>query len=234
MINAAIILLSGSGTRFGLPLPKQFIEIKGSPLFSFSLHAFDINKWIDEIVLVVNPFYKTEVEKYLSNSGKVFLKPIKVIEGGETRQKSSFLGISVLTKPDTKVLIHDAVRPFVKQSIIDECILKLDKYKAVSTVIPLSDTLYYKNKDDEIIDIPERENYIRAQTPQGFHLQTIISAHKLAGENGVINAPDDCYLVKKYNLADIGLVAGDINNIKITYQLDIDLAETIIDKYYEI
>lgn len=234
MINAVVILLSGSGIRFGISLPKQFIKLKGAPLFTYSLHAFEKNKLINEIVMVVNPLYFREVEKYLNESGQLFTKSIKIIEGGETRQKSSFIGVSAISHPNSKVLIHDAVRPFIKQSIIDECISKLDEYKAVSTVISMNDTLYNKDSEDKIIDIPDRENFVRAQTPQGFHLETIRTAHKLAKQYGIINAPDDCYLVNKYNLSEIGLVAGDINNIKITYPIDIDIAETILEKYYEI
>jgi ribitol-5-phosphate 2-dehydrogenase (NADP+) / D-ribitol-5-phosphate cytidylyltransferase len=234
MNNTVVILLSGSGIRFGLSTPKQFIKIKGSPLFTYSLIAFHENKFIDEIVLVVNPLYLADVKGYLKESGYLFSKPIKVIEGGNTRQLSSFLGVSAVTNNDSRVLIHDAVRPFIKQSIINECIIQLDSYMAVSTVLPVTDTLYFKDKDDHIIDIPERDNFVRAQTPQGFHLDTILSAHKFAQQDGIANAPDDCYLVKKYNLAEIGMIAGDINNIKITYPIDIDIAETFLDKYYEI
>ncbi len=234
MLNTAVILLSGSGLRFGIPLPKQFIKIKGSPLFTYSLKAFDNNKLIDEIILVVNPSYISEVENYLTENKQQFTKIIKVIEGGENRQMSSFMGISVVDRNCTKVLIHDAVRPFIKQCIINECILKLDEFKAVSTVIPVSDTLYHTESNLRIIDIPERKNYVRAQTPQAFHYETILNAHILAKSEGINNSTDDCFLVKKYNLADIGLVTGDINNIKITYPIDIDIAETIFDKYYEI
>jgi ribitol-5-phosphate 2-dehydrogenase (NADP+) / D-ribitol-5-phosphate cytidylyltransferase len=233
MNNAVVILLSGSGIRFGQSLPKQFIKIKGSPLFTFCLLSFHENKLINEIILVVNPLYLSDVTRYLKESVHLFSKPIKVIKGGKTRQISSFLGVSAVTNNDSRVLIHDAVRPFIKQSIINECISQLDKYKAVSTVIPVTDTLYFTNRDDQVIDIPERENFIRAQTPQGFHLETILSAHKFAQQEGIVNAPDDCYLVKKYKLTDIGLIAGDINNIKITYPIDIDIAETYLEKYYE-
>jgi ribitol-5-phosphate 2-dehydrogenase (NADP+) / D-ribitol-5-phosphate cytidylyltransferase len=234
MINSAVILLSGSGIRFGHLIPKQFIEIKGTPLFSYSLMAFHKNTFIDEIVLVVNPMYIDHVNRYLNDSTRLFTKPVKVIEGGKTRQNSSFLGVSSIKDSESKVLIHDAVRPFINQSIIDECIFKLDKFKAVSTVIPVSDTLYCKDNEDRIIDIPKRENYIRAQTPQGFYIETIIKAHQLAIDDGFDQAPDDCFLIQKYKLAEIGLVAGDVHNFKVTYPVDIAFAETILDKNYEV
>jgi 2-C-methyl-D-erythritol 4-phosphate cytidylyltransferase len=233
MTNTAIILLSGSGIRFGHLLPKQFIEIKGSPLFSYSLRAFDLNKSIDEIILVVNPLYIEHVNSYINSSIKLFIKPVRVIEGGKTRQNSSFLGVTAVQNPDSNVIIHDAVRPFVSQSIIDECILKLSRFRAVSTVIAVSDTLYYKDLQDRITNIPDRENFVRAQTPQGFYTDTILKAHLMAIKEGTDNAPDDCFLVHRYNLADIGLIAGNVNNIKVTYPADIDIAETILEKYYE-
>jgi ribitol-5-phosphate 2-dehydrogenase (NADP+) / D-ribitol-5-phosphate cytidylyltransferase len=233
MINKAIILLSGSGIRFGNSKPKQFIELNGSPLFSYSLFAFDKNILIDEIILVVNPMYLNELKRFIGDSINLFSKPIRILNGGETRQISSFIGVSSIKDIECNVLIHDAVRPFIKHSIINECISKLKTCKAVSTVIPVSDTLYHKDFKDKIIDIPDRELFVRAQTPQGFQLDTILSAHQLAQKDKILNAPDDCYLVNKYHLSEIGLVQGDINNIKITYPIDIDFAETILEKYYE-
>ena len=231
-MNVAIILLSGSGIRFGLSLPKQFIELKGAPLYSYSLTAFEKNKNIDEIILVVNPSYMNEVNNYIFHSGKKLSKPVRIIVGGETRQKSSFSGITAITEKQSKVLIHDAVRPFVKQSLINDCLLRLDTYQAVSTVIPVTDTLYHKDTLDKIVDIPLRNNYVRAQTPQGFHMETILTAHNKAIQSGFINAPDDCYLITKYTKTEVSLIPGDIYNIKITYPDDIAFAETIINKYY--
>jgi 2-C-methyl-D-erythritol 4-phosphate cytidylyltransferase len=233
MDNVAIILLSGSGIRFGKPLPKQFIKLKGAPLFSYSLEAFEKNKMVDEIILVVNPAYFDEVKTYLKIHPEKSIKPIKVVSGGETRQQSSYLGISAVEKANCKVLIHDAVRPFISQSIIDDCLLRLDTYQAVSTVIPVTDTLYYKDEVDKIIDIPLRNSYVRAQTPQGFHLDIILKAHQEAIKKGFINAPDDCFLIKKFTDTEVSLISGDIYNIKITYADDIAFAETIIKKFYE-
>ena len=178
--------------------------------------------------------YIHHVNRYLCDSATLFTKPIKVIGGGKTRQISSFIGVSSIKDHESKVLIHDAVRPFINQKIIDECIIKLDKFKAVSTVIPVSDTLYCKDNEDRIIDIPKRENYIRAQTPQGFYIETIKKAHQLAINDEFYQAPDDCFLIQKYKLAEIGLVAGNVYNFKVTYPFDIDFAETILDKYYEV
>ena len=132
-----LILASGTGERAGLNIPKQFFEIKNKTLLEYSIDAFEKNSNITDIIIVSHPDFINLVEKIVNTNN--YKKVRQITKGGQTRQQSSFNGVS-LVPDDAKVLIHDAVRPFVSQRIIDDCVVALDKYDAVGVAVPCSDT----------------------------------------------------------------------------------------------
>ena len=226
--NYAIILASGTGERVGLNIPKQFALINEKTILEYSIEAFENHKSIDGIILISNPnFIDTTNEIIKKNNYK---KIIKVMSGGKTRQESSYIGISQITDESSNVLIHDAVRPFINAEIISNCIDALKKYKAVNVAIESSDTIVEIDENNIIKQIPKRRFLRRCQTPQCFDLQLIKKAHKVALENNADDITDDCGLVVRYNLADIYVVNGSTDNIKITYPLDLKIAEIIQKK----
>ena len=206
MKNIALILASGTGSRFGQDIPKQFYKISGKTILQLSIEAFDNNKFIDEIIIVSNPDFMDLSEKIVNaiSSKKIS----KIISGGKTRQESSYLGVSAINDTNINVLIHDAVRPFVSDKIITDCILALDKYKAVNTAIFSSDTIIKVDENNIIKAVPDRNTIRRCQTPQGFDINIIKKAHEYAIKDNYTAATDDCTLVLKYNLADIFVIEG--------------------------
>lgn len=227
MKTIAIILASGVGARLGLSIPKQFFQIKGKSVLERSIIAFHNHENIDEIIIVSHPDYINDVENIIKKGA--YQKVSKVISGGKTRQESSYNGISAIIEKDANVLIHDGVRPFVSKRIIDECISTLDEYKAVNVAIESSDTIIEIDEENCIKNIPQRKFLRRVQTPQGFNLNTIKEAHKLASSCKNLSFTDDCGLIQEFKLAKIKVIEGDENNIKITYPSDIKIAENIID-----
>ncbi len=221
----AIILASGRGTRFKNELPKQFSKLAGKMIFEHTVDVFEKNPNIDEIIIVSSPDY-TEIirEKVIKN---YWHKVTKILKGGETRQESSYIGINSIEYNEAFVLIHDAVRPFVSHEIINKVIEALKEHKAVDVAIPSADTIIKIDDNLFIKDIPERKYYWRGQTPQGFWLPTIKKAHDLAKNDKFTTVTDDCGLVLKYNLANVFVVNGSEDNIKITFPIDIYIADKI-------
>jgi 2-C-methyl-D-erythritol 4-phosphate cytidylyltransferase len=224
MKNVAIILASGSGSRFNNEIPKQFYKINNKTVLEYSIEAFQSNLSINEIIIVTNPDFIEET-KNITNK---YTKVIKVISGGETRQISSYNGVFAVDDDNSNVLIHDAARPFINQNIIDECINALCNYKAVNVAVESSDTIIEVDEDNFIKSVPERKSLRRCQTPQCFNTNVIKTAHKLALNDNFNSATDDCSLILKYNICPIKVVSGDINNIKITYPSDLVIAEKIL------
>ncbi len=218
MKNISIILASGTGERFGENIPKQFYKIKNKTILEYSLDAFEQNKNIDEIILVTNPnFNDLSREIVFKNNYK---KVVKIVNGGATRVDSSRIGTSY-ADDDSNVLIHDAVRAFVTQKIIDDNIEALKKYEAVGTAIDTIDTIIEIDKNGFIKKIPQRNMLKRIQTPQSFRAKLIKQAHEIALKNNDKNFTDDCGLILKYNLAPIFVVQGDEKNLKITQKSDL-------------
>ena len=221
MKNIALILASGIGARCELGFPKQFALINGKSILEYTVQKFENNEKIDEIYLVTSAEFLEKVK----NIAKNFKKVKKVIQGGQTRKDSSYNGITAIDDTEANVLIHDGVRPLVSDEIINECIDQLDTKQAVCTAIDSTDTIFFINENNVIKSIPNRKFLKRAQTPQAFKLSLIRKAHELADKDDNCQVTDDCGLINYFNLADIYLINGDENNIKITYKEDIEFVK---------
>lgn len=220
--NYGIILASGTGSRYNSDIPKQFIKIAGKTVLEHTVEIFENSDKIDEIILVITPDYRHIAESILLKNN--FKKITKLLNGGATRKDSSYIAISSIEDDEANVLIHDCARPFLTEQIIENCVEALEKYSAVDVAIPSADTII-KVKDGIIDSIPNRAELQRGQTPQCFKLSLIKKAHEMShGDN---NFTDDCGLIVKYNLADVYVVQGSGENIKITYPEDIFMADRL-------
>ncbi len=226
--NVAIILAGGSGVRFGAEKPKQLVKLAGKTVIEHTIEKFEKHPLIDKIYLVVNPSYRDYIEELIK--GK-YSKVKKVLNGGKTRQESSSIGITACEEEDENILVHDAVRPFISAEIISEMIKQLENHVAIDVAIPSPDTIIQINDEHFIVDIPQRKYMWRGQTPQGFKKDVLLKAHNLAKEKGIENASDDCSLILKLSLGDIYVISGSKYNIKITYPLDIHIADKIFQIY---
>ncbi len=227
MKNFAIILASGTGERFGEKIPKQFYQFRNKTLLEYSIDAFENNSNIDEIILVTNPNFRDLTEEILAKNN--YRKISKVLNGGKTRVESSYIGTSQVPN-DANVLIHDAVRAFVTQKIIDDNIEALKKYEAVGTAIESIDTIIQVDENNVITAIPPRKFLKRVQTPQSFRANLIKKAHELALKDENASFTDDCGLILRYNLAPIHIVDGDEINLKITQKNDLKIIENLLDR----
>ena len=224
MKNYAIILASGKGSRYGDEIPKQFVKIAGKTILEHSIEAFENFKEIDEIILVITPEYRNLAQNILDKNNYKKLK--KLLNGGEIRKESCYIGVSSIEDKEANVLIHDCARTLVTPDIIKQCIDALEKYDAVNVAIPSTDTIV-KVKNNLISEITNRNELYCSQTPQCFKLSLIKKAHELSKNDN--NFTDDCALVVKYNLAPVYIVKGSSENIKITYKQDTFFAQKIFE-----
>lgn len=222
----AIILASGSGIRFGAPIPKQFLKLAGKTVLEHTLDIFERHPDIVDIIVVGNAENLLLTNEIVTRNG--YRKVGKIVNGGATRQESSAAGIAAVPGDHRKVLVHDAVRPLLDRATIDRCLAALDHCDAVDTAIPASDTVIRVSSQSKISDIPDRSVLRLGQTPQGFRSGLLREAHRLAAGAGPdLKVTDDCGLILHYRLSDVTVVAGDVNNIKITYPSDIYLADRL-------
>lgn len=222
MKHIAIILAGGTGSRVGGQKPKQLLPLAdGRSILEHAVDAFEAAPCIDEIAIVMHPDFIAEAQHLcLQNSWQ---KVQQIIPGGKERWESSVHAIQAFSSQNSAVSIwlHDAARPFVSQAILSDIAKALEEHAAVSVAVPVTDTLYHV-ADGQVTEVPSRSEYMRAQTPQAFHLDTIAEAYRRALEKGNIIATDDAGIVHNYMPeVPIYIVLGDEQNKKITYKEDL-------------
>jgi len=224
--NLTLILAGGSGIRFGNGVPKQFAKLTDKSVIEHTVDHFEYHPDIHSIIIVSHPDYVNKTKKIIRV--KKYKKVRKILSGGQSRQDSSRIGLETIDESFENVLIHDAVRPLVDRETIDKILRKMDTFAAVTVAVPSSDTIIEINDGNIIQNIPNRHFLRKVQTPQAFKVKLIRQAHRLAKENNLKDASDDCSLVVHFGLADIFVVDGSYENIKITHPSDIRIAEDII------
>ena len=226
IMNIAIIVAAGSGTRFGAEKPKQFLEILGKPLIIHTLDRFESCPSIDEIVLVL-PF--EEIENFQKTVKKFNLKKlVKTIAGGQTRAESVFNGLNSIDSKRTEIVaVHDGARPLVSSEEISRTIEQARETGAACLVAAVTDTIK-EIRDGKIVGTIDRKQLRRALTPQAFQFDILQRA--FAQSDLSETATDECFLVEKLGYK-VTLVEGSAKNIKITAPEDFILAEILLQQF---
>lgn len=228
MRNIAIILAGGTGQRVGDSIPKQFLKVAGKKVIEHTLDVFQNHPLIDEIAVVSNPAFVTDVEEIaIKNS---YTKMKKILQGGKERYQSSLSAIEAYDE-EANLIFHDAVRPLVNDRIISDCIKALDTYNAIDVAIKTTDTIIQVNCQEHINGIPVREHLRNGQTPQAFKRSTIKRAYERALQDPNFITTDDCGVVYKYLPEEpVYVVKGEQFNMKLTYKEDLFL----LDKLFQL
>ncbi len=223
--NVVVVLAGGEGSRVGLGIPKQFVKVAGKTIIEHTLTALQEIPEVDEILVVMAERY---VDAQRASLRRNFSKVSRVIAGGRNRNESTQVALAALGSDECKVLMHDAVRPFVDRAIVLDCIAALDEYEAVDVTVPTPDTMVVVDEGDTIVDIPDRRFLRRGQTPQGFLLSTIRAAYELAAKDDSFEATDDAAVVLRYLPGTtVKSVPGTAQNMKITYPIDVAVADKL-------
>jgi 2-C-methyl-D-erythritol 4-phosphate cytidylyltransferase len=198
-------------------------------LLEHSVAAFEQAPGVDAILVVMAPGHASHARELLALGG--YRKVTGIIEGGKTRPESTRRAIAALGSDEGNVLFHDAARPLLDQATIAGCVRALDTYQAVGVAVPTSDTIVVV-EDGLMTGMPHRDTLRRCQTPQGFRLSVIRQAHELAVADPAfadLAATDDCGVVMRY-LPDVpvAVVPGTERNIKITYPVDLSIAQALL------
>jgi len=218
----AIIPTAGSGTRMQADLLKPFIKIKDKPIFIYTLEALEKNSLINNIVLVVSKENIDEFKSIVDKSS--FSKTIEIVEGGLTRSESVKNGLKTLDQDVDIVLVHDGVRPFIDQELINQVIDASKIHGAAIAAVRVKPTIKRVDEDLFVYATLKRNELWEVQTPQAFKKDIILKAH----DNLNDAAPtDDAFLVEQIGVK-VKVVEGSYKNIKITTKEDIEIAESFL------
>ncbi len=222
-MNIALIVAAGRGYRLGGPLPKQYLPLNGIPVIRHTILALSRHPDIAAVQLVIHP----DDEALLAQATAGLTLPPPIF-GGATRQDSVRAGLEgIAGKSPAKVLIHDAVRPFVSLETITAVLAALDRGPCAIAGVPLADTLK-RCAAGFITGTVDRANLFRAQTPQGFRFADILAAHRqMILQNPGLELTDDAMVAEHAGLP-VEMVAGSEENFKITTAQDLQRAAFIL------
>ncbi|AOF91029.1 bifunctional 2-C-methyl-D-erythritol 4-phosphate cytidylyltransferase/2-C-methyl-D-erythritol 2,4-cyclodiphosphate synthase [Sinorhizobium sp. RAC02] len=224
---AVVIVAAGRGERAGSHAegPKQYRRIGGRPVISHTLDLFVNWQPARRIVVVIHPD-----DEALFETARATALPagdrLTVVHGGATRQQSVLSGLEVLADDDiSHVLIQDAVRPFVEPAILVRTLAAFHHgARAVLPAVAVADTLKRADANGNVAETVSRSGLFAAQTPQSFHLATILEAHRRAAASGRTDFTDDASIAEWAGVR-VHLVEGSAGNVKLTLQKDITMAD---------
>jgi len=215
----ALVVAAGRGERFGGGVPKQYLPLGGSPVLRHAVTALAGHPGVSGVLVAIRP-----EDRGLFDHAVAGLRALPPVAGGATRQDSVRLGLEALTayRP-RRVLIHDGARPFPDPGLVDRVIDGLDRAPAAIPCLPLRDTIK-RAEDGAIRATVDRSTLWRAQTPQGFHFDAILAAHRAAADRSLT---DDAAVAETAGWAPL-VVAGNEDNLKVTTQEDLATAERLL------
>ena len=226
---AVILPAAGLGTRMGRTQPekagtsrKQFMLLDGSPILVHTIRKFLIPS-VREIVVALRAEDMTWVREILP--ADAFAR-VRLVEGGDSRQQSVENALGVLSPETELVAVHDAVRPFVEQQVIDNVFNEAAATGAAIVGIVPVDTVKQVHRNKIRQTLP-RERLILTQTPQVFRYALLREAFQKAREDGFVGT-DESSLVERLEKVEVSVVPGSDRNIKITKPTDMDLARLFL------
>lgn len=218
-----IIVAGGKGLRMGTDIPKQFLEVGGKPILMHTIERFASYDEKLQIILVL-PHEQQDYWHELCVKHN-FNIPHTIVDGGDTRFQSCKNGVMAIPEDvtDGVVGIHDGVRPFVSHEVIDCCFeTARDEYAAIP-VMPVVETLRYVDRHGGGKNVM-RDDYRVVQTPQTFDLSLLRQAYNQPYQESFT---DDASVVEALG-CNVQMVEGNRENIKITTQFDLKVAELFV------
>lgn len=226
-----VIVAAGRGERAGSLVdgPKQYRSIGGKPVIRHTLQTFLEWPQSGPIVVVIHP--QDEALFAHATQGLEHASDLITTFGGETRQRSVHEGLKALAATDaTHVMIHDAARPFVDHALLDRIMAAFDEgHEGLLPALPVTDTLKRSGSDGLVHETVARAGLYAAQTPQSFLLPAIRSAHEKAAALRRDDFTDDASIAEWAGIP-VRLVEGSVDNIKLTVQRDIAMADEKLSK----
>jgi 2-C-methyl-D-erythritol 4-phosphate cytidylyltransferase len=220
----ALIVSGGKGTRMGSEIPKQFLLLDGIPILIHTLMKFVEHDEIDQLVLVI----PKEYDDYFLNLDYKFRKTVHLVEAGAERQDSVRNGLEFIESQGWKgiVVIHDGVRPLVSSEAIRNGITFCKIHRAAACGVKPKDTIKSRNSEGYSTGTLNRNELFLVQTPQVFHLEDILYAHREIKERGILSTDDT--MVYEEVFGPVYLYEGSYDNIKITTKEDVLIAGNLL------
>jgi 2-C-methyl-D-erythritol 4-phosphate cytidylyltransferase len=224
MSVAALVLAAGRGERLGGDCPKAFVPLAGKALL---LHALEALAAPAEIDLVIPVVARDDLGRWSELRPQLAAIPKLAgpVVGGAERQDSMAAGLAALPSGVTHVAVHDAARPLVRPEAVARVVRAAKRDGAAILAAPVRDTIK-RVRGGQVVETPARCECFAAQTPQVFRLEILREALAKATVDELVGT-DDSQIVEALGVA-VTVVAGDVENLKVTLASDLALAESVL------
>ena len=231
-MNICLLMMGGSGTRFGADRPKQFVEIKGKPIFSYILAGLNKAKVIDRIIVVVHADWVQYVQEWTTSlkADKVFA----VIPGGNTRSESvrnGLLKAHEIASANDVVMMHDATHPYVDEQGIEELVAAVNEFGGATLGQRQFDTCYLVDSNDILTSVVPRQFVVSGASPEAFRFADIYKIYNNASKEELENMTSAGAIALAHGIK-MKVCTLNTLNLKITYKRDMELLERLIDTYF--
>ncbi len=222
MADVGVVIAGGGrGSRIGGTIPKQFLRLGGIPVLARTAAVFDGMSTVSSIVLVVPEDFVPRTRRLVARSG--LRKVTRVVAGGRDRQDSVWKGLQAFPNKPSIVLVHDAVRMFIRPETVVRVISNVRKFGAAVVGVRVTDTTKVGSPDGFYESTLDRDSLWAVQTPQGFRFDLLDAAHRAARRNR-FRGTDEASLVERLGIR-VRIVEGEYGNTKITSREDLNLAK---------
>lgn len=207
-------------------IPKPFLQLGERSILEHTIRRFLELDGLQQVLIATSASYLNTANEILK---KILPEPVegRSVAGGKTRQDSIYNALQESLGSDL-VIVHDAVRPFVKPEHIEQCCQRAAEFGAAILGVPAKDTIKRIDDKQRVQETPPRKYLWQTQTPQVFQGSLLMEAYERARQKN-FTGTDDSSLVEQLG-KEVRMVKGDRSNFKITYPLDLQLAELLIQK----
>lgn len=234
MTTYAAILAGGVGNRMhSATIPKQFLTLGDRPIIIWTIQKIIRSQAFDHLYVAIHPEWKDYLRD-LIDRWEIDANSMTIVSGGKERLDSIENVVDAIydahtVDPDDKILIHDAVRPFITDQIIQDSLRALDRHPAVVAAIPATDTMLWIENGTRVDSMPDRSKLFNGQAPDSFRLSILAKSLKelTPQQRRVITGTAQICLLDGI---PIHTIPGDPVNIKLTSDSDMLIAEGLIQK----
>lgn len=231
MKTIAVIIAGGSGSRMGLNIPKQFVNINGKPVIIYTLEAFEKHPQIDSILVVCIKGWEETLKSYLNEFD---IKKVKwIVSGGESGQESIRNGVYYLdgkADDNDNIIIHDGVRPMLDEEIISDVIVKCNMYGNGVSSMPYNEQIFLKDDEKSTVKYIPRETLRRVVTPQAYKFRKLYDAYQKAFKENIGITGSSYTNTMMVELGErLYFAAGSDKNIKLTTVDNLAIFKAMLD-----
>ncbi len=232
-MNILMLMMGGSGTRFGADIPKQYVKVEGKPIFSYILKGYDDCDFIDAIVVVTHKDWADYVQIWKDNMNVTKLKV--VTNGGSTRSesvKNGLLAMEDFASEKDIILIHDATHPYVDVQGTKDVIQGVKKYGGATLGQCQYDTVYQMDEESNILEkVVPREKIVSGASPEAFFFKDIHDIYTSASQSELEEMTSAGAIALAYGIK-MQVVPSNVLNLKITYKNDMDVFTQMVRSFF--